>query len=62
MDGGRDGEGDSPQNNKTHMEAFYKIFMEGKGNDEAKGKLYGFWLADIVSLIILIRHIAWREF
>ncbi len=42
MDGGRDGEGDSPQNNKTDMDAFYKIFMEGKGNDEAKGELFMF--------------------
>ncbi len=32
--GGRDSEGDSPQNNKTPMEAFHKTLMKGKGNDE----------------------------
>jgi hypothetical protein len=42
MDGGRDGEGDSPQNNKTDMVSFKKTLMEGKGNDEAIEELFMF--------------------
>jgi hypothetical protein len=42
MDGGRDGEGDSPQNYKTPMEAFHKTLMEGKGMMKANGEVYRF--------------------